>query len=724
MFLESRQPAKPIEYSISHAYPRPIANKSRTMSPVGTPSSISSSGSSLTSPTGPCPLSFPRHVIDSQSKSRSMSDPPDPSLDRPVVPRGNVRRQSEQIESSTLPGHVHGIHNKARLSGNLLEAFNAEPHRPLSGNAYDNLPSPKKVVGHSLSTPVIESDSHQENYDNVPIPRALNPVASPLSPRPPSGHHLSPDKYDKLPTPRPVSQGSNRSSQDVYDLVPPPRPMSSGSQSDQGLYDVPPIGRMDNEENYDLVPPPRPMSSCSQEDQGLYDIPPCGKIGDQDNYDFVPPPRPTSCSDNGQALYDIPPIAKSPEQENYDFVPPVSRPVAPKPSHLQSGRSQQNYDVLPVRQSIYDVPPVGRSPEEENYDTVPPCRPVAPKPNHIHSGTTQENYDSLPLRRTSQLVCNGQSTMEELANGRVSDQENYDHVPLVHRPVAPKSNHIQQGLSQENYDVVPIRPNSHKVSSSPSRYDHLTSERSSTQENYDIVPCLNRPVAILSSPIQPCTSQDIYDIVPIPRPSDDNYDVVPPPRAISTSYQPGISSSIQSNGLSGHDQRFSEIQSVPPNLQSSDSREYVPPPKNTPCRPSKDAYDPLPNTNRPVSADSGLNASFSSICSLKSEGDYGQEDRYDAPLPALPTQSRDSGSLSEEETEPSDIYDVPPNWESNNNALSVTSDEIYDVPPNYNQGVKFCYSYLHKCKGWENSSLPRAHVTNCSLQIQPPVKGM
>lgn len=705
MFLESRRPVKPNEYSISHAHPRPIANKSRTMSPVGTPSSFSSSGSSLTSPTGPCPLSIPRHVIDGQNKSRSLSDPPEASLDPPVVPRGTVRRQSEQIGSSTLPGHVHGVHNKARLSGNLLEAFNAEPRRPLSGDAYDNLPSPKKVVGHSVSTPAVDSDSHQENYDNVPIPRALSPVTSPLSPRPPSGHHLSPDKYDKLPTPRPVSQGSNRSSQDVYDLVPPPRPMSSCSQSDQGLYDVPPIGRMDNEENYDVVPPPRPMSSSSQEDQGLYDIPPRGKIGDQDNYDFVPPPRPTSsCSDDGQALYDVPPIAKSPEQENYDFVPPVSRPVAPKPSHLQAGRSQQNYDVLPVRQSIYDVPPVFRSQEEENYDIVPPSRPVAPKPNHFHPGTAQENYNSLPLQWTSQPVCNGQSTMDELLNGRVSDQENYDHVPLIHRPVAPKSNHIQQRLSQENYDVVPIRQNSPKVSQSPSVYDNLTSERSSTQENYDIVPCLNRPVSTLSSPTQPRTSQDIYDIVPIPRPSDDNYDIVPPPRAISTSYQPGNSSSIQSNGLGEHNQRFSDIYSVPPKLQSSDSSEHVPPP-NTPYRPGKDAYDPLPSTNRPVSADSGLNASSSSICSLKSDGDYGQEDRYDAPLPALPTQSRDSGSLSDEDREPSDIYDVPPNWGSNNNALPMTSDEIYDVPPNHNQGVKILL-FLLTCKGWKNGSLP------------------
>ena len=624
------------------AHPRPITGtKSRTLSPVGTtPSSFSSSGSSLTSPTGPCPLSIPAHIMDDHSKQRSMSDPPEYVQEANPVNRMIMRRQSEQVGIATSLISVHGMQNKARLSGNLTENYNALPSpRPLSGqDAYDNLPSPKKVW-QSASTPELGMrlalDPQQDNYDNVPIPRPCDLS----SPRRNSGHHLTPDA---VPTPRPISQASNRLSQDVYDMV----------------------------------PPPRPTSSCSQD----------------------------------ESIYDVPPIGRASEQENYDVVPPVNRPVAPKPSYIQSDSSQQNYDVVPLRhlsprandtQSVYDVLPPGRSVEQENYDIVPPVlRPVAPKPNHLQLGISHENYDVLPKRHPS--------VYDVPPPGRASDQENYDIVPLA-RPAVSKPNHILQGAPQELYDIVPRREISH-------------SDKASAQENYDIVPP-NRPVAPKPSLGQGHTPHENYDVVPIPRPSSENCDVVPPPRATVGNHT-GSSDVLPSNG---HDPRFSDIYSVPQNLQSTDACEWVQaPPRPAPYRPSRDAYDPLPSTNRPVSADSGLNASFTSICSLKSEGDEGQEDRYNAPLPAVPY-ARDSGSLSDDSADDDvnlkDIYDRPPSWDSGDNIYDVppkqenvydvlpkhsheiydtppsASDDIYDVPPsNRNPGTctnHYLYSFTN-----------------------------
>lgn len=631
-FLGASAAQKTNAYSTSPARPQPIAGKHHPVSPPGTPSSFSSSASSsLTSPTGPCPLSIPKHFIDNQSKQRSNSDPPEHPSEPPQGHRERFRRQSEQIVSLTSPLNIHGLQSKARLSGNLPENYDEVPSpRPLSPGAYDNLPSPKN--SQPTLNPGLGSDTQQDNYDEVPIPRALDRASGASSPRGMSKHLLSPDDYDAVPPPRPVSQASNRSSQDVYDIVPPPRPTSS-------------------------------------------------------------------CSQDGQSLYDVPPIGKAEEQENYDIVPPFHRPVALKPNHLQPGNSQENYDIVPRRQpspvahdnqSLYDVPPFEKSLEQENYDIVPPVqRPVVPKSNLIQAGNPQGNY-VVPSRQT------------KVYNGRPSVQENYDIVPPVNRPIPPKPTHIQQRPSQANYDVVPMQQTSHRLSDGQSTYDNLPAKRRSSQENYDIVPPVQRPIT--AKPGQPCSSQDNYDIVPTSRPSNDDYDVVPPPRATPTSNH--------SNGIDNH---FSDIYSVPPNLQSQDAgHEWVPaPPRPAPYRPSKDAYDHLPNTNRPVSADSGLNASFSSICSLKSEGD-GQDDRYNAPLPALPS-TRDSGSLSDDSPDdmnPSDIYDRPPNWESRNSIYDVppkqenvydalpkqpdevyditpmTSDDIYDVPPsNRNEGM-------------------------------------
>lgn len=558
----------------SPAHPRPIttATKHNTMSPVGTaPSSFSSSSSSLTSPTGPCPLSIPKHIMDGHSKPRSTSDPPEHFPEDSKVHRERMRRQSEQAGTPTSPLSVHGI-QKARLSGYIPE--NHDLQRPLSSqDAYDNLPSPKKV-SQAVSTPelgrVIEFDNEKDNYDDVPVPRPCDPAADLSSPRQNSGLHLATDFYAAVPPPRPVSQASNRSSQDIYDLVPPPRPMSSYSQDGHGFYDVPPNGR--NSETYDTVPSvQRPVA---------YGVLPTGRVVGE---------------------------------ENYDIVPPVSRPVAPKPNHIQPGNPQENYDVVPKRYPAYDFPS-GTPSDQENYDFVPPARPVARKPNQF-----------------------------------------------------------QQGESHELYDVVPRRETPHKVHNGQSAYDNLPSERTSPQENYDVFPLIHRPVPSKSSQSQACNSQENYDIVPIPRPASENYDVVPPPRATTTENQPW-NSDVQPHS-NGYDHRLSDIYSVPP--KQSEVHEWVSaPPRPAPYQPSKDAYDSLPNTNRPVSADSGLNASFTSICSLKGEGDDGQGDRYDAPLPALPN-TRDSGSLSDsspdDDMNPKEIYDRPPTWE--------TGDSIYDIPP-------------------------------------------
>jgi len=525
-----------------------------------------------------------------------------------------------------------------------------------------------------------------ETYDAVPSPRPL--------------HH---DEYDNLPSPKkviqPVFSSGLENNQDNYDDVPIPRPCDSAPNSlsprrKSGHHLFPP-------DEYDAVPTPCPLSQASNRSS-------------QDVYDLVPPPRPTSsCSQDDQSIYDVPPSGR--EQENYDIVPPVHRPVAPKPSHVRSDNLQQNYDVVPLRhpspqvrdtQSVYDVPPSGRGMlEQENYDIVPPFhRPVAPKPNHIQPGTSQENYNVLAKRQPSMY--------DVVPSGRALEQENYDIVPLA-RPVVPKPNHTQQETSQDLYDIVPKRQTTHFMYDGQSAYDNLPSERrSSTQENYDIVPPVHRPVSSKPSHSQPYNPQENYDVVPIPRPAGEDYDIVPPPRAITTANELGSSGEPHSYEV---DHRLSDIYSVPPNLQSTgDPHEWVlAPPRPAPYRPQKDAYDPLPNTNRPVSADSGLNASFSSICSLKSEGNDGQEDRYNAPLPALPN-TRDSGSLSDDSPDdgnPNDIYDIPPNWESRNSIYDVppkqesiydvlpkhsdeiydtppmTSDEIYDVPPSHsNQG--------------------------------------
>lgn len=442
-----------------------------------------------------------------------------------------------------------------------------------------------------------------------------------------------------------------------YDMVPSPRPMSSLSQQGNNYDDVPspqpcepalirksPGGNSGNHSSandYTLsnqVSIPRPVSQASNSSS-------------QDVYDMVPPPRPlSSSSQDDESFYDVPP--KVFHQENYDTVPSVSRPVAMKTSNSLS----TDYDLLPpgnsavnARESVYDVLPPGRAVQQENYDVVSPeHRPVS----QFQPEPCNENYDILP--KTNQAV----------------REENYDKVPPT-RPNAPKPNPVQPRNKQELYDVLPRK----EIYDAPL-------QRDSAKEKYDIVPPLHRAGTSKAN-------QECYDVVPSPRPSYETYDIVPPSRASETYDIVPPPRATKATHCNGHGQHFSDIYDVPPNLQPININDPVAAPvRPVPYKRKNDPYDTLPSTNRPVSADSGLNASFSSICS---EVDDGQEGKYDGPLPALPN-TRDSGSLSndspDDDADSKEIYDRPPSWGVN--------DSIYDVPPNregiYDQLPKHFYS--------------------------------
>ena len=568
-FSDLNTAQKSNEYQTSPPHSRPIAAaRLHTMSPVDSPASVSSSGSSVLSPSSPCPLSIPKHMVYNTNKTRSLSDPPELS-NSPQFQYNKHRRQSEQGGLATCPVNFEGTPMRAfsptgvssrmdlKPMGNAAENYDTLPSpRSSSRGTYDNLPNPKGVQ---------KGVETQDNYDDVPLPRPVDRLPSPSSPRAKLAvNHLSPSQedYDAVPPPRPVSQGSSRSSQEVYDFVPPPRPTSSCSET-QDLYDVPPLKRLEESENYDIVPParPRPSYNDTQERGGFPDVH-LGLRNAQENYDVVPLPRPTSCSDSpdGQSLYNNSSFGRAQEKENYDFVP-QPRPVS-SCSNTEDG------------QGLYDFPPVGRASEQANYDVVPPM----------------------------------------------------------------------------------------------SRQRYLDLEK---KENYDIVPT-PRPI-----------SQEIYD-------------VVPPARPMRTQNESGSTHRNQSSV----DPRFSDVFQSSGQFEADDYH-WVP----SPCQ-TKDPYDTLPNTTRPVSADSGLNASFSSICSLKSDG---QDDGYDAPLPPVPNEKRDSGSLSDEtpdyDHDNEGIYDKPPNVASRDSIYDVptklvshsegiydvpptASDDIYDVPPQHsNQGT-------------------------------------
>lgn len=542
--------------------------KSLTLNPHGpASSSLASSRSSLTSPSGACPLSIPKHLVDEQNKSTSADDPSNPhALEARSEYHERIQWQSEQVGILTSSTNFQGTQNRAN---------------------YDMVPSPRPLSSHS---------QQDNNYDDVPIPQPCEPALSRI-PEGNSGNHFSAKDYklsNQVSMPRPVSQASNTSSQDVYDLVPPPRPLSSSSQDGESLYDVPP--KVFDQENYDIVPPvnrPVPMKTSNSLST---------------NYDTLPPRN--SALNARESAYDVLPPGRAVQQESYDIDSPEHRCV----SRFQPEAGNENYDILPKpHQTVPD----------KNYGKVPSARPNAPKPNHVQSRNKQELYDVLPRKDICDIA----------AWERDSAKEKYDIVPPVHRAAPSKANHTL-----------------------------------ASQECYDVVPC-------------PRPSYDTYDIVPSSRASE-TYDVVPPPKATKAA------------NCNGHDQHFSDIYDVPPNLQPiyvNDPVHFAAPARPAPYKRKNDPYDTLPTSNRPVSADSGLNASFSSINSLKSEGDDDQEDKYDSPLPPLPN-TRDSGSLSndsaDDDADSKEIYDRPPSW--------GVDDSIYDVPPNkegiYDQLPKHSYS--------------------------------
>lgn len=462
------------------------------------------------------------------------------------------------------------------------------------------------------------------------------------------------DPPDHTPTPQVHRDKQRRQSEQVGSLTCPvnfhgvlPRRDMATMRNPTETYDVLPSPRSVSHETYDILPSPHRVTSNQET---------------EDNYDDVPIPRPLdhSPSPSSPRVKSIGRLL-SPTQDDYDAVP------LPRPVSQGSNRSSQDvYDMVPPprptsscsdtqeEQGVYDVPPLIRTPENENYDVVPPPRP-----------------------RSSVDERDGQSCYDVPPFGKVHEQENYDIVPIP-RPASYKNSQVGQGLygvpplgraqEMENYDFVPQpRPVSScsDMQDGQDIYDVPPSGRIPEQSNYDILPSVNRPRYV-----QQDAPRENYDVVPIPRPmSQDIYDVVPPAR-------PAHSGSIPRDQNS-YDPRFSDAHFPQTSEHSAEVYDLVPPPIPSPYQPKKDAYDTLPKTNRPVSADSGLNASFSSICSLKSEGGTsGQDEKYDAPLPPVPN-GRDSGSLSDEtpdsDPNPEDFYDQPPNLASR--------DSIYDIPP-------------------------------------------
>lgn len=533
--LDASSPQRTNTHQPSPVHSRPIvAARPRPTSPVGSPSG----NLSPLSPTGPCPLSIPKHIMDERNKTRSISDPPDPSP-IPQVYRDKQRRQSEQIGSLTSPMNVHsgqhspsGVsprHNMATTWG-PSETYDVVPSpRSVSQEPYDTLPSPQRV-------PEID-----DNYDDVPIPRPINSSAHPSSPRvKPNACLLSPtqDGYDAVPLPRPVSQASNRSSQDVYDMVPPPRPTSSCSetQEDQGLYDVPPTLKSPERENYDFVPPPRRASAVDEQDgQSFYDIPPLTKMYEQENYDVVPIPKPIGKKNAhvSQGLY------RAQESENYDIVP-QPRPVS-SGSDLQDG------------QEIYDVPPCGRLSEQSDYDTPPPVY----RPRHSQQDASKENYDVVPLPRpTSQDVYD---VVPPARPARVTslpmDKNNQD--PRFSDSYCPQTN--EDSSDVYNWVPPPI-PSPHQ-----------------SQNDYDTLPKTNRPVSAdsgLNASFSSISSLKFEN-------QDEKYDAPLPP------VPKDRDSGSLSDETPDYDLNSEDIYDRPPNLASRDSNYDVPPRQEA-------TYDVLP----------------------------------------------------------------------------------------------------------------------------------
>lgn len=533
------------EYQASPPHSHPIAAaKLRTMSPVGSPASVSSSGSSVKSPSSPCPLSFPKHIVNDMNKARSLSDPPELS-NSPQVHYDKHRRQSEQLGPATKP------------TGNPTENCDTLPSpRFSSRDTYDNLPNPKRIqkVGET-----------QDNYDDVPLPRPVERLASPSSPRAKlTVNHLSPSQedYDAVPLPRPVSQGSSRSSQEVYDFVPPPRPTSSCSET-QDLYDVPPLVRPEESENYDSVPPARRRPSYSDtQDVGGFSVH-LGLGNAQENYDVVPLPRPTSHSDtpDGRSLYNNSSFGRAQEKENYDFVP-QPRPVS-SCSNTEDGQGlydfppvgraseQANYDVLPPmgrqryldleKKENYDVVPIPRPTSQEIYDVVPPARPMRTR---SESGSTPRDQSGGDPRFSDVFQSNGQSDTDAyhwVPSPSHTRKDPYDTLPNTTRPVSADSGlnasfssicSLKSDGQDDKYDA-PLPPVPNEKRDSGSLSDETPDFDDDNEGIYDKPPNLTFRDSIYDVPpklggdnVLPTHSDEIYDVPPMA--SDDIYDVPPP----------------------------------------------------------------------------------------------------------------------------------------------------------------------------------------------------
>ena len=173
----------------------------------------------------------------------------------------------------------------------------------------------------------------------------------------------------------------------------------------------PSIKRTERQISVDSVPedfaPPPPVRKGGQESDSdvfgtvasvnnamMYDIPPRGRTDDED--------------DDDSDLYKIPPTRPSKDMsslEPYDILPSHHSPSTPRSSSSESQKvdsaysSQGFYDTPPTRGDLltqddtYDVPPSHN--ERHSLDNIPPLRP--PKPMHLSNVVPgQEPYMNIP----------------------------------------------------------------------------------------------------------------------------------------------------------------------------------------------------------------------------------------------------------------------------------------------------------------------------------------
>ena len=460
------------------------------------------------SPIGPCPLSVPRVIASDTEKPRSFSDPPEHDLGASAQVGNEMRRrQSEQINSSFSPISVHSLypvyhsHDRASIDAvNTSENYDQVPlPRPHSQEVYDILPQPKKI-----DKQCADAEQAQENYDYVPASwQTGNDGVNSLPPGANTDRLSSLlEDYDKVPAPRPVSQGSNRSLQEIYDLVPAPRPTSD-------IYDVPPAVK---ESRHD---------DCGT--QALHSL---------GTYDTVPLPRPAS-----QEIYNTVPIPIATSSGNeYRSLEQAVGSMSPS----RETRMMGCYDVPPNPQSkdVYDwVPaPVQYRPSDQDdlYNTVPGSnRPVSADSGlnasfssicSLRSENGHDTYDSplppLPVSRDSGSLSDDSPECNTPPPCDTDTQQVYDYVPKRRDEIYD----VPPGQFSDVYDIPP------NTKSSPGHfsdiYDVPPNTKSSTgrfSDIYDIPPNTS-----------PGHSSDIYDVPP--NTSQDVYDVLPPVHEIAGKY--------------------------------------------------------------------------------------------------------------------------------------------------------------------------------------------